>query len=82
MKVVVKLYGLLRRYRPDTFTGKPHQPFELTVDAGTMITGLISQLGIDNGLVAGISVNGEAVNGDQVMNDSDEIGLFPPVAGG
>jgi molybdopterin converting factor small subunit len=82
MKVIVKLYGVLRKHRPKNIPGSPHQPFELNLNNGTQIKELVSRLGIESGMVTGAAVNGEAAGDDSPLHDADEVSLFPPVAGG
>jgi molybdopterin converting factor small subunit len=82
MKVVVKLYGVLRKHRPKDIPGSRHQSFELELNDGTQINELVSRLGIESGMVAGSAVNGEVTTDDSQLHDADEVSLFPPVAGG
>ncbi len=82
MKVVVKLHGVLRKHRPKDKPGGRHLPFELKLNDGTQIKELISLLGIESGMVAGSAVNGEITSDDSQLHDTDEVSLFPPVAGG
>ena len=82
IKVVVKLYGVLRKHRPIEAPGGRHQPFEIMLNEGARIAELVLLLGIDTGMVAGTAVNGEAISSDVRLNDADEVSLFPPSAGG
>lgn len=82
LKVEVKLYGLLRSYRPANAAGAPHHPFSLEAAAGVTAVHLATQLGIEEGLVTAVAINGEAAELDTVLQDGDQISLFPPSAGG
>jgi molybdopterin converting factor small subunit len=81
-QIVVKLYGMLRDYRPETAVGAPHHPFALTIPANTTVAGLAAQLGIPDGLVNAAAVNDTAVSPDTPLNNGDQVSLFPPSAGG
>lgn len=80
--VEVKLYGQLRRYRPEGVTGAAHQPFVWQLAAGDTAVSLAHTLGIPDGLVNAVAVNGTAVPPDAFLHPGDKISLFPPSAGG
>ena len=82
MKVTIKLYGILRRYRPAQLPGARHQTFELEIEDSMSVVELSKQLGIDSGFVAGAAVNGESVQLEAVVREGDIVSFFPPVAGG
>ncbi|MBP6017358.1 MAG: MoaD/ThiS family protein [Candidatus Promineofilum sp.] len=82
MKVEVRLYGSLRRYRPATADGSPHQPFAFALSAGSSIDDLGRHLGLPEGLVSAAAVNGEAVENSIILREGDRVSLFPPSAGG
>ena len=82
MKVEVRLYGSLRRYRPSEASGPPHLPFAVTLPAGSSIDDLGRQLDLPEGLVSAAAVNGEAVENSAALREGDRVGLFPPSAGG
>lgn len=82
MEVEVKLYGRLRKYRPQSAGGALHHPFFIAVSGATPIAELAAQLGIPDGLVTAASLNGDAVEVTAVAHPNDKIGLFPPSAGG
>jgi molybdopterin converting factor small subunit len=82
IQVEVKLYALLRQYRPETAAGPPHHPFSLTLPTNTTITGLADYLGIPDGFVNAAAVNDTAVSPTTQLNDGDQVSLFPPAAGG
>lgn len=82
MKVEVRLYGSLRRYRPADAPGAPHIPFTTTVPAGLTVAALSALLGIPDGLAGAAAVNDEAVEDSAILKESDKVGFFPPSAGG
>lgn len=82
MKVEVKLYGILRTHRPPEAGGAPHHPFDIMIETGATAVHLAKQLGIEDGLVTGVAINGETAELDTILQDGDKISLFPPTAGG
>lgn len=82
MKVEVRLYGSLRRYRPSTVDDPSHLSFAVALPAGSSVDDLGRQLGLPEGLVSAAAVNGEAVEDSVVLREGDRVGLFPPSAGG
>ena len=82
MKVEVRLYGSLRRYRPSETDAPPHLPFAVALPVGSSIDDLGRQLGLPEGLVSAAAVNDEAVESSAVLREGDRVGLFPPSAGG
>ncbi|HEX6385158.1 MAG TPA: MoaD/ThiS family protein [Anaerolineae bacterium] len=82
MDVEVKLYGVLRRYRPVSAGGAPHHPFSMTVAATATPATLAAHLGIPDGLVNAAAVNSESVAADTPLQDGDQVSLFPAAAGG
>ena len=82
IQVDVKLYGVLRRHRPEPIAGAPHHPFTMTLPAGSSGGDLLDALNIGHGLVNGLAVNGESSSVDAQLQDGDDVRLFPPSAGG
>ncbi|MBK8903854.1 MAG: MoaD/ThiS family protein [Anaerolineaceae bacterium] len=82
MNVEVKLYGLLRANRPAEAPGMPHHPFDITLQEGATAVQAVALLGLDDGLVTAVAINGETAELDTVLHDGDQISLFPPSAGG
>ena len=83
MRVSVKLYALLRKHHPG-----PNRSVPLAVDlpAGATVQALAEQLGQTIGIPVAIVktafVNNQAATLATVLNDGDNVGLFPPVVGG
>jgi molybdopterin converting factor small subunit len=82
MKVEVRLYGSLRRYRPNDTPGAPHLPFTATLPPGATVEALGALLCIPDGLVSAAAVNNEAVEISAILRDGDKVSFFPPSAGG
>ena len=82
MKVTVKLYGVLRKYRPAEAPGAAHHLFEIDLQSGSSVAKLAADLGIDSGSYSAVAVNGEAAEEGVVLQEGDEVRLFPPSAGG
>ncbi len=82
MDLTVKLYGSLRKYRPDSAAGASHQPFPISLPENSTVIDLMQALKIEDGLVNAAAVNGEAVENNTVLKDGEVVRLFPPAAGG
>lgn len=82
MRLEVRLYAGLRRYRPASAFGAPHHAFPILLPAGSDVAALAAALGIPDGLVQAAAVNDEAVEPTAVLHDGDRVGLFPVAAGG
>jgi sulfur carrier protein ThiS len=82
MELTVKLYGTLRKYRPDTAGGAPHQPFTTSLPENSTVFDVMRALAIADGAVNAAAVNGDSVTNDTVLHDGDSVSLFPPAAGG
>lgn len=81
MKVEVRLYGALRRYRPSDAPAS-QLSFFIALPPGATVDDLSGHLGITEGFVSAAAVNDEAVESSAVLRDGDRVGLFPPSAGG
>lgn len=83
--ISVRLYGMLRTYRPTTAAGLPHNPFSLTVPTETTLARLLDHLDIPDGFVTAAAVNNTAVSDPLTtinLHPNDQVSLFPPSAGG
>ncbi len=78
-KVRLSLYASLGHYLPDQKDGNT-----CTVDIkeGITIGDLLDRLNIPVEIPKLVFLNGVHSNRDAGLNDGDEIGVFPPVAGG
>ena len=82
IQVQVKLYGGLRRCRPQSATGQSHHPFTTTLPEGAQVVQLLESLSIERGQVNGVSVNGRASGKEYQLHHGDDVRLFPPSTGG
>lgn len=80
--IEVRLYGALRRYRPESASGEPHQTFLINLSSPATVDSLGAALGIPDGFTSAAAVNGQAVDGSAPIADGDRVSLFPPSAGG
>ena len=80
MRIELRLYASLARFMPDEKGGSGANTLE--VDEGTTISDLLEALKVPPNAVKLIFLNGIHAQGDQVLNDGDRVGIFPPVAGG
>lgn len=78
-KVEVQLFASLGRTAPG---GTGTAPFELEIDRGMKVSGLLERLGVPAETVKLVFVNGVHATGDTLLNEGDRVGVFPPVAGG
>lgn len=80
MKVDVKLYASLARYLPDN--SRRHAPRTLEIEKETTIIQLLKHLKVPLKSVKLIFLNGIHATGDEMLNEGDRLGVFPPVGGG
>jgi len=79
MKVTVKLYATLSRYRQGERAGTP---YEMELPEEATLQKLIEQLKIPIEETRITFVNGIIQEPDWKLKDGDEVGLFPPIGGG
>jgi sulfur-carrier protein len=79
MRVRVKLFATLSRDRPGVSAGVP---FEVELDDGATIQGLLRELRLPEGEVKVVFVHGRAREWDWRLSAGDELGIFPLVGGG
>jgi molybdopterin converting factor small subunit len=79
MHVKVKLYATLSHYAEDLPAGIP---FEVEIKDGASLAVLLDQLNIPAGEVKVTFVNGIIQPLDYMPRSGDEVGIFPPIAGG
>lgn len=78
MRIKVKLFAILRKYAPTGSTAKQ----DLELSDGSTIRQALEQLGVPEPKVAFVFVNSKRQKLDQPLADGDELGVFPPIAGG
>jgi len=75
IQIELKLFVTLARYLPSK-----SEAYDIL--EGTTINQLINDLGIPNGIVKLIFINGKKQDGNYTIQHKDRVGLFPPVGGG
>jgi len=80
MIIHVKLFASLRRYRPEVALG---QSFPCEIGDASTVAQLVSDvLHLPPEEVAISLVNGVYQTRECPLNDGDQVGLWPPIAGG
>jgi len=74
MKIKVKLFATLRKERFD------EKNFE--IDSGSDIEYLLKKIQLKKDEIAIIFINGKHADLNTIINDGDDIALFPPIGGG
>ena len=74
MKVKVKLFATLRNERFNTSVEE--------YDEGITVAEVCRKLGIPGNKVAIIFVNNTHAGRDRILQENDELALFPPIGGG
>ena len=78
MKVQVKLYATLREYAPEKCPGA----HVLELPDGATVAMALEQLKVPKDRVAFVFVNSTLRKLDEPLADGEELGVFPPIAGG
>ncbi len=79
VRVQVRLYAGLRRYRPELGHG---EGTEIELGPGSRLRDALEALDIPEHETKQCFVNGVVQDSDHVLEDGDEMGVFPPIAGG
>jgi len=79
MHISVKLFASLARFSPGNLPGTP---FYLNISESATVQDVINQLGIPAEETKVTFVNGIIRDLDWVLQQSDEVGIFPPIGGG
>ena len=79
MKVHVKLIASLKRYIPP---GTDSDTITLDVPEGSTVAELIAKLGIGEERAKIVVSNGEQLEVATVLQEQQEVHLYPPLAGG
>ncbi len=74
MSAIIRPLGMLKSYVGDQK--------EVVVAAGSPVRDILSLIGIDPDLVAGVFINGELETKDYVVQDGDEVKLLAVIGGG
>ncbi len=78
MKIKVKVFATLRKYAADESSGEQ----ELELAEGATVGEALAELKIPEEEVAFVFVNSTRKKLDEVLAEGDELGVFPPIAGG
>ncbi len=79
MLVTVKLFASLRKYAPNGTAGSA---FEIELSDGATLEDLMRVLNIPSDEARIAFVNGLIREPNHELSPGDEVGLFPPIAGG
>jgi sulfur-carrier protein len=80
MRVNVKLFATLRRFAlNDVQAGTP---FAVEMESGASLEDLIKILNLPTEEVRIVFVNGRAQEENWILQEGDEVGMFPPIGGG
>jgi molybdopterin converting factor small subunit len=79
MKIIVKLHGILRDYRPH---GVNVDQFEIEVGEAAVVRQAAEHFDIPPKRVHAVFVNGEEATLETRLRHGDHVRLFPPVVGG
>lgn len=88
MKISIKLYSILAQHvGEDTLNQQPSRirpgvPFEITMPSGSTLGDLVGVLSLPEDLVKITFVNGKLQELDYQLQPGDQVGMFPPIAGG
>ena len=78
MKIKVKVFATLRKYVADKSSGAQ----ELELAEGATVGDALAELKIPQAEVAFVFVNSTRQKLDEQLAEGDELGVFPPIAGG
>ena len=78
MKIKVKVFATLRKYAADESSGEQ----ELELAEGATVGDALTELKIPQAEVAFVFVNSVRQKLDEALAEGDELGVFPPIAGG
>jgi molybdopterin converting factor small subunit len=79
MRVTVKLFATLVRFKEGTRAGKP---FDVELPEGSVVQDLIDTLKIPVEETHIVFINNIIEEHRSKLNDGDVVGMFPPVGGG
>jgi len=79
ISVQVRLFATLRKYLPQASLG---QPVEVEIPEGSTVLDLLAKLGVPAEEMKQTFVNGVWQEPAFVLNQGDEVGIFPPIGGG
>ena len=77
--VRARLYASLRKYQPGLGHG---ESVSVELREGSRVSDLLERLGIPETETKQVFVNGVVRPLDHELKDGEEVGIFPPIAGG
>ena len=80
MKIDLKLFASFARFMPDKTDGG--SPPGTEIRDGITVRELLEELKIPADEVKIVFLNGIHAKGDEIIQEGDRLGIFPPVAGG
>ena len=80
MKVRVRLYAFLAELHSDT--ARAGSPLDLDLPENSTVASLVDCLDLPKDQVKLTVVNGRLRDLDHRLQPDDEVGIFPPIAGG
>jgi len=78
MKIEFRLYASLSRYMPEGWRKSP----TVEIREGATVKELLESIEVPLEAVKVVFINGVHASADEVLQDGDRVGIFPPVAGG
>ena len=79
VRLKVKLFADLAAYAPGNEAGVP---FDLELPDASPVAELVLRLHLPEAGIRVIFVNGRSRSPDHVLQDQDEVGIFPAIGGG
>jgi sulfur carrier protein ThiS len=79
MKVLIKLFSVLRDYVPNY---NPQKGVEAELPDGSTVADLLSHLGIPTSKVPVVTCNGRVLQPTDTIRKDSTLHIFQPVAGG
>ena len=79
MEIKLRLFGDLRKYLPGLGIGEEHK---LVIETDTTVKDVLLMFEIPLDRVKIILVEGRAKSLDYILNNSERVSIFPPIAGG
>jgi len=77
--VQARLFASLRKYQPGLGHG---ESVSVELRDGSRVADLLERLGIPENETKQVFVNGLVRPSDYELKDGEEVGIFPPIAGG
>ena len=77
--VQARLYATLRKYRPGLGHG---EAVSVEMPDGSRVIDLLDKLGVPRDETKQVFIAGRQKPFDYVLQEGEEVGIFPPIAGG